>query len=426
MFHLKTLSKMAKDTEYYLKNPMAFVDSPKVSSAIEFLLGFIPPKEDNFLGVYSKLMNDLWQNRHGSDTVEAVLKVIEDLKITNRAGAPPKLFKQEQTEYGWFLMFAMPHGCAAEAVIEKLNHFEQQCKGTVRFDIDGPFLKMRIMTVSMPKEIEYAFDGLAYPKMFMPFPVGMLETGHKLLVLDLADFPHMLVAGTPGSGKSAFLRQLTYSLIPQPRVFVCVIDLKRLDFNHLKRHCWVASEIHEAEQMLRMFEAEHERRTHILAKHDCTRLHEYYLDHGKTDIPWMVLIIDELRELEQSKKAQKSLTRLSSLSRADGISIIAAVQRPTATVWSNNKSFSFTDFRANLLARICFRTADDSESRLVLNNPAASRLNNPGKAVWQFEGQEMVQTMFLDVKKAIQWLGTIPPKRKGFESSAPASLIRKP
>lgn len=113
------------------------------------------------------------------------------------------------------------------------------------------------------------------------------------------------------------------------------------------------------------------------------------------DMPFIVCVVDELAEL-QDDTAQELLNRLLRLSRACGISIVAATQRPSTTVLSG-------DSRAQLSSRLCFRVADELNSRMVLGetcNRAAYLPTAPGRAIFRWGKTREVQTMFLPVEEA--------------------------
>ena len=124
-------------------------------------------------------------------------------------------------------------------------------------------------------------------------------------------------------------------------------------------------------------------------------------------MPFIVLIIDELAELDD-KDAQCSLNRLARLSRAAGIHLILATQRPDATLF---KDFSKT--RALLPARMCFSVADEVNSRIVLGSAAADKIpkNIPGRAVFKWETETIVQSMYMNVKESEANLLNLPKAR---------------
>jgi S-DNA-T family DNA segregation ATPase FtsK/SpoIIIE len=133
----------------------------------------------------------------------------------------------------------------------------------------------------------------------------------------------------------------------------------------------------------------------------CRNITEY-----KGDMPFIVLVIDELAELTD-KDAQSDINRIARLARAAGIHIVAATQRPDATLFKD-----FAKTRALLPGRLCFTVADDTNSRIVLGTDAAHKIPKdiPGRAVWKWETEIIVQSMYLSTREAEKLLKSIPCK----------------
>ncbi|GAA4029800.1 hypothetical protein GCM10023063_09780 [Arthrobacter methylotrophus] len=215
--------------------------------------------------------------------------------------------------------------------------------------------------------------------------------------LDLvADGPHLLVAGTTGSGKSELLRTIVaaISLNHSPdKVNFLFVDFKGgsglgplVDVPHCVGMFTDLNE-HELERMLSSLRAEVRRREALLAKADVPDLPAYWaridgIDHGAQlgrgmlpTLPRLVLVIDEFRMLIEGAPATLAeLMRIATLGRSLGIHLIMATQRPQGALSA--------DIRANVTTSIALRVQSEMESRDVINSPAAASIpvSLPGRA----------------------------------------------
>lgn len=215
------------------------------------------------------------------------------------------------------------------------------------------------------------------------FTLGSAADGP--VTFDLAvDGPHVLVGGTTGSGKSELLRSLVTSLAtanrPDELGFV-LVDYKGGsafgDCALLPHTRAVVTDLdpHLADRALRSLTAELKRRERVLAGAGARDLASYQLAGG-TDLPRLVLVIDEFRALAQELPAfLEGLVRLAALGRSLGVHVVLATQRPAGIVSA--------DIRANVNLRISLRVRDESDSRDVLDTADAARLpeREPGHAL---------------------------------------------
>ncbi|KUM38393.1 FtsK/SpoIIIE domain-containing protein [Arthrobacter sp. EPSL27] len=218
----------------------------------------------------------------------------------------------------------------------------------------------------------------------LPVVVGVGRSGPLRLDLQ-ADGPHVLVAGTTGSGKSEFLRTLAAALAaayPPSRVNVLFIDFKGgsgLAPLAGLPHCvglLTDLEASELSRTLVSLAAEVRRREELLAAHRAADLTAYdSLDHGGPPLPHLVLVIDEFRLLvDESPAALAELMRIAAIGRSLGIHLVMATQRPQGAISA--------DIRANVTSRIALRVQSDPESADVINSrlAAAIPVTVPGRA----------------------------------------------
>ena len=205
---------------------------------------------------------------------------------------------------------------------------------------------------------------------------------------DLTAMPHLLIAGTTGSGKSVCVNAILtgYLLTLNPdQLRLLLVDPKRVEFSvyngipHLLTDVIMDPEkvVGALQWMLR----EMDLRYRIFENFGVRNLEEYNkkisTEGGKT-LPYIVVVIDELADmmLLAPDETERSLTRLAQLARATGIHLIIATQRPSADVITGL-------IKANFPARIAFAVASNMDSRVILDQPGAERLLGRGDMLFQ-------------------------------------------
>ena len=219
----------------------------------------------------------------------------------------------------------------------------------------------------------------------LPFTLGLCPAGRYSLDLQ-SDGPHLLVAGTTGSGKSELLRSLTLTLAlshPPDRVNFFFIDFKGgSGLGHLAGlvHCvgLLTDLSHDAlDRTLLSLRAEVRLRECALAAASVPDLEAYRLSPAsrKVALPHLVLVIDEFRILvDDAPEALRELMRIAAIGRSLGIHLVMATQRPQGALTA--------DIRANVTSSIALRVQSDMESMDIINSRAAAAisLDLPGRA----------------------------------------------
>ena len=216
------------------------------------------------------------------------------------------------------------------------------------------------------------------------------DTGGTPLVADLADMPHLLIAGTTGSGKTVCINSIIASLLfsasPDELKFL-MVDPKMVElalFNHLPHLIApVVTEPKKVKGALAWVVQEMESRYQLLAKLGVRNIDMYNerltqkkeLPEGGTleRLPYLVVVIDELADLMMvvPQEIEAAITRLAQLSRAVGIHMVLATQRPSVDVLTGI-------IKANFPARISFKVASKVDSRTVLDMNGADKLVGKG------------------------------------------------
>jgi S-DNA-T family DNA segregation ATPase FtsK/SpoIIIE len=220
------------------------------------------------------------------------------------------------------------------------------------------------------------------------FALGEDVAGHPITA-NLEVMPHLLIAGTTGSGKSVCVNSILTCLLLNntPRELELVlIDPKRVELTsyngipHLA-HGPVVVEIDRVVDVLRWVAGEMDRRYHEFAGVGARNIADYNTRmqlQGKRKLAYLVLVIDELADLMMiaPDQTERTITRLAQLARATGIHMILATQRPSVDVVTGL-------IKANFPARIAFAVASGVDSRVILDQPGAERLLGRGDMLFQ-------------------------------------------
>ncbi len=319
------------------------------------------------------------------------------LKVRSESGQLmfPLVQKRTPRQYGedWFI--TLPVGLSEMDLRRKSHKIAGALGGAVEFERTGGGVLMRVIKGTIKSK--YPFTLVERGGFGIPLPIGYGRGG--LIVLDLVTAPHLLIGGTPGFGKSAFLHQGTITML-QHGVQVYIIDLKRLEFAYLRSHARVVTTEDAATKLLQDLCREMDRRIDALEAAGAVKVQDY----TGADMPFITVIIDELAEL-QTDPFFEALNRLLRLCRAVGISIIASTQRPSVKVLEG-------DSRAMFAARLCYQVADETNSRMILgeaHGEGAYLPGIPGRGIYRFGNTaQEVQTMFLPVVKARELLANFP------------------
>lgn len=228
----------------------------------------------------------------------------------------------------------------------------------------------------------------------LPMWIGRAETGRRAWFL-LEHGPHMLVGGETGGGKSAFLRQALTGLIEwrdPRRVGLLIIDLKRVEFGYLSgapHVLAVAKEPSEAAKMLDAAVAAVRARLRMIEAAGVNDVALLPLPVGR-----MVVVIDELAELQDSKDCLAAIETVARLGRAAGVHLVLCTQRPDKRALPGS-------IKANVPAVLAFRCVNGVNSRILLDDDSACEIpTRPGAAVWRWRTTQTVQAPWLSLHDA--------------------------
>ena len=213
---------------------------------------------------------------------------------------------------------------------------------------------------------------------------------------DLARMPHLLIAGTTGSGKSGCINTLLTSILLRATpddVRMILIDPKRIELNHYESipHLLtpVVSSPKEASAVLQNVVAEMERRYERLSLVRARNLPEAnraFRARGEDPLPYLLVVIDELADLMMisPQAVEDAIIRLAQKSRAVGIHLVLATQRPSVDVITGM-------IKANVPSRIAFAVSSQTDSRVILDTAGAESLLGQGDMLFKPLGTSRLQ-----------------------------------
>jgi S-DNA-T family DNA segregation ATPase FtsK/SpoIIIE len=248
--------------------------------------------------------------------------------------------------------------------------------------------------------------GIKPTKMALPLFVGKNASGDALIV-DIASMPHLLVAGTTGSGKSVAINTLVMSVLMTQRpdhVKLILVDPKMVELSVFKEiphlMCPIVTDMQQAELILEWATTKMDERYELLAeagvkdvssfnrltKEQIWERFQPSTEQEKmqipTHLPYILIVIDELADLMMTsgKEVEHHLSRLAQKSRAVGVHLVVATQRPQANVVTGL-------VKSNLPCRMAFRVASRMDSRIVLDQNGAEVLLGEGDMLFLPPGQ---------------------------------------
>ena len=225
----------------------------------------------------------------------------------------------------------------------------------------------------------------------LPIALGKNISG-KPVVGDLASMPHLLIAGTTGSGKSICINTIILSLLyrhtPDKCKFI-LIDPKMLELStyegipHLL--CPVITEAKKAASVLGWVVKEMESRYRLMTKEGVRNIDGYNTKH-KLPMPYIVVVVDEMSDLMlvAGKEIENYIQKLSQMARAAGIHIIMATQRPSVDVITGT-------IKANFPTRISFQVTSKIDSRTILGEQGAEQLLGKGDMLYMSSANRIVR-----------------------------------
>ncbi len=253
--------------------------------------------------------------------------------------------------------------------------------------IEAPIPGTSLVGIEVPnlKAAQVTMKELLESKEFKTRPHNLMavlgkDVSGKVWLADLPRMPHLLIAGTTGSGKTVCVNTLIMGLLYQntaETLRFIMVDPKRVELTmyngipHLLTP--VITNVHQTINALKWAIGEMDRRFELLSQVGNRDIASYNSAHPDKKLPHIVFIIDELADLMQTagNDIEAGIIRLAQMARAIGIHLVVATQRPSVDVITGL-------MKANIPARIAFSVASITDSRTILDEPGAEKLLGRG------------------------------------------------
>lgn len=300
------------------------------------------------------------------------------------------------------------------ALAAKRLRMETPVPGTNYMGIEVPNKQASIVALRNLMESESYRKARAHPASALMIPLGQDVMG-KPVPIDLAAMPHLLIAGTTGSGKSVCMAAIATSLLMQntpDQLQMVMLDPKMVElarFNGIPHLLGpVETDNERIIGVLRWCAREMDRRYKLLEKHSARNIdifNKRQEENGNADskLPYLAIMIDEIGDLmlRDPVETEACITRLAQMARAVGMHMVVATQRPSVDVITGL-------IKANFPARIAFSVASGADSRVILDKTGAEHLLGKGDMLFlssDAAGPQRVQGCYVsedDVRAVLQ------------------------
>ena len=334
------------------------------------------------------------------DFVQQRARLIEDTLAS--FGAPAQVVAISRgptiTQFGVEPLFVETRGGKTRVRVSKIASLSDDLAlalAAPRIRIQAPVPGHSYVGIEVPNE-EMAMVALrdileseifARNKQSLSFTLGRDVAGHPIIA-SLENMPHLLIAGTTGSGKSVCVNSILTCMLlyntPDDLKLV-LVDPKRVELTGYNGVPHLASpvvvEMDRVVGVLEWMMREMDKRYHNFGQVGARNITDYNVKmklQGQKKLPYLVIVVDELADLMMiaPDKTEKIITRLAQLARATGIHMVLATQRPSVDVVTGL-------IKANFPARIAFAVASNTDSRVILDQPGAERLLGRGDMLYQ-------------------------------------------
>ncbi len=326
-------------------------------------------------------------------------RIIED--TLNSFGAPGKVVEVNTgpviTQFGVEPDYLVTRGGKKNRVkvsaIAQLDKDIQLALGAKSIRIEAPVPGKGYVGIEVPNDapslvsLRDVMESDSFKKIKSPLAIALGQSVDGAPIsADLTGMPHLLIAGTTGSGKSVCVNAIISSLIlrnPPDRVKFIMVDPKRVELTgyngipHLVAP--VVVDLERIVGVLKWVTREMDERYKKFSTAGARNIEDYnnHLGSDVESMPYIVVIIDELADLMMlaPDETERVITRIAALARATGIHLVIATQRPSVDVVTGL-------IKANFPARIAFAVAGGVDSRVILDQPGAERLLGRGDMLY--------------------------------------------
>jgi len=320
----------------------------------------------------------------------------------------PAIKSVQINDHSTIFTIRLPTGLNPDLLNDNLYVFKQVFGENVVIDGDIKHFTITAYHSALTSNYSYLFEEWQpiIEHMNLPVIVGR-DLNNQPVVFDMAIFPHLLISGTTGSGKSSLLRAILTTIILAKKpdsVRLLLGDLKRSEFGLFRNIAHVEG-VHITPtsllSALRVIKVEMERRGDLLDKYEATHISELPMM-----LPYFIIAIDEVALLRQEKEIMAIIEDISSVGRSLGCLLICAMQRPDSKVLEGR-------LKNNLTVRISGRQTNKSNAKIA-ETPGAELIKptEKGRMIFVLEEPIEVQSPLLEyskAKKLLQPFKTKPP-----------------
>lgn len=301
----------------------------------------------------------------------------------------------------------LPAGMKPETLTDKIYVFQQTLGKHVDIDGEIRYFTITVYRNGLPSKVPYRLSDwqATVNEMKLPIIVGR-DRNNDPVAFDLAEYPHVLISGETGSGKSSLLRAVLTTLMlgKQPDDVRFVLgDLKRSEFGLYRRMPHVDGVHVTAGTLLpalRLIYAEMKRRGSLLDKHEVTHVSEL-----TEKLPYYIVAIDEVALLRKEKEVMAIIEDISSIGRSLGVLLMLSMQRPDAEVLNGR-------LKNNLTVRISGRQSNKRNAGVAgVDGAEQIKISDKGRMIFVLDDPIEVQTpwlAFAEAKRLLAPLKTEP------------------
>lgn len=265
-----------------------------------------------------------------------------------------------------------------------------------------PILQNDIVGIKVPRKLldtvhlKSLIEGDLFTSSKMKLPVVIGKTEDNIdCIIDLAEAPNLLIAGSTGQGKSMLVHSIILSLLFKKYPFeikLLLIDTKRVEldvYNSLNKHFLVKTsgyeygsvidDAHSAVTMLRKLSNELDKRLQLFKEARVNKIDDYNDANGENCLPYLIIIIDDFADLKYRTQSDVDtlIAKLAQQARIVGIYLIISTQYPSSEIITSNIKINFN-------TRIAFKVPEKADSRVILDDTGAERLLRPGNMLLSF------------------------------------------
>ena len=365
-----------------------------------------PPTKENIRQMIKKEI----RMRKSREIEAEIENIMFECKLYNTKGEYPlHINTNKKGDKHCQTFWRLSYGLNYEDIIDKTKYFADALTAQVNIEPRKGLLMIEVIKGIIPEKIQYEFNYIEHMDKNVVVPLGYDQSG--LVVWNLEDIPHCLIAGVTHSGKSILLTGWVDALLQNPNVILFVIDLAMADFYHVKNYCIFGSTLDDAENILEFLINECDRRIQLMTlKAGVVKIQKYNNKYPNDKLPYLVLMIDEFAftsprkyDDKDTKKLRQRLQgmtdQLAQMARKAGIHLVVAMQRPS-------KELIPMEIKSNFPGAISFKTVNLGTSKTILENTSAFYLPRiKGRFMAQWESKQIeVQAMLLEQEDSIRRL----------------------